>query len=71
MDAKAIADAFGAERGPEVDDAASRLGQAIVDLIALMQGDDEGGAVRVGHTFVVLGARLAGIPRGQVVRIPR
>lgn len=55
-----IAEAFGDDRA-EVLDAAGRLAEAIVDLIPLMAGQDDGGAVRVGFVLVGLGRKLAGV----------
>jgi hypothetical protein len=42
-------------------DAINRLSSGIADLIPLMHGDDDGGAVRVGYVLVGIGKRLAGV----------
>lgn len=63
IDAK-FEEAFG-ELSPSdqalADDAVNRLSTGIRDLIPLMDGDDEGGAVRVGYVLVKIGERLAGV----------
>ncbi len=64
MNREAIEAAFGdlsAEDQAKGLDAVDRLSAAVIELIPLMHGHDNGGEVRVGAMLIGLGKKLAGV----------